>query len=71
MGASSTQVLAAGFKTAKEVLDIAVIGCHAATVSSNILRKMLAHTINPSIADFQSDWKCAFGERTLLFTLEL
>ena len=70
-GGSSTQVLAASFKTAKEVLDVAVIGCHAATVSSDILRKMLAHTTtNSSIADFESDWKRAFGERTLLSMLE-
>ena len=70
-GNSSTQVLAASFKTAKEVLDVAVIGCHAATVSSDILRKMLAHTTtNSSIADFEADWKRAFGERTLLSMLE-
>ncbi|MBQ9778005.1 MAG: fructose-6-phosphate aldolase [Clostridia bacterium] len=70
-GNSNTQVLAASFKTAKEVLDVAVIGCHAATVSSDILRKMLAHTTtNSSIADFEADWKRAFGERTLLSMLE-
>lgn len=70
-GKSSTQVLAASFKTAKEVLDVAVIGCHAATVSSDILRKMLAHTTtNTSIADFDSDWKKAFGDKTLLAMLE-
>ena len=70
-GNSRTQVLAASFKTAKEVLDVAVIGCHAATVSSDILRKMLAHTTtNTSIADFDSDWKKAFGVKTLLSMLE-
>lgn len=70
-GRSNTQVLAASFKTAKEVLDVAVIGCHAATVSSDILKKMLAHTTtNSSIADFDSDWKKAFGENTLLSLLE-
>ena len=70
-GGSGTQVLAASFKTAKEVLDVAVIGCHAATVSSDILRKMLAHTTtNSSIADFDADWQRAFGEKTLLSMLE-
>ena len=70
-GKSTTQVLAASFKTAKEVLDVAVIGCHAATVSSDILRKMLAHTTtNSSIADFEADWKRAFGDKTLLSMLE-
>ena len=70
-GGSKTQVLAASFKTAKEVLDVAVIGCHAATISSDIMKKLLSHTTTTtSIADFETDWKRAFGGNTLLSLLE-
>ncbi len=70
-GGSKTQVLAASFKTAKEVLDVAVIGCHAATISSDIMKKLLSHTTTTtSIADFEQDWKRAFGDNTLLSLLE-
>ena len=70
-GGSKTQVLAASFKTAKEVLDVAVIGCHAATISSDIMKKLLSHTTTTtSIADFELDWKRAFGDNTLLSLLE-
>ena len=70
-GGSKTQVLAASFKTAKEVLDVAVIGCHAATISSDIMKKLLSHTTTTtSIADFETDWKRAFGNNTLLSLLE-
>lgn len=68
---SSTKVLAASFKTAKEVLDVAVIGCHAATIGSDIMKKLLSHTTTTtSIADFEADWKRAFGDNTLLSLLE-
>ena len=58
-------------KTAKEVLDVATIGCHAATVGSDIMKKLLSHTTTAtSIADFERDWKRAFGDNTLLSLLE-
>ena len=70
-GGSKTKVLAASFKTAKEVLDVAVIGCHAATIGSDIMRKLLSHTTTTtSIADFERDWQAAFGNTTLLSLLE-
>ena len=62
-----TQILAASFKTAKEVLDVAVCGCHTATVSSDIMLKLAAHTTtDTSIAGFKADWNKAFGDKTLL-----
>ena len=68
---AKTKVLAASFKTAKEVLDVAVIGCPAATISSDIMKKLLSHTTTAtSIADFERDWKSAFGDNTLLSLLE-
>lgn len=64
---TDTQILAASFKTAKEVLDCAVVGCHTATIGSDVMRRILAHpTTDTSIAGFASDWKAAFGETTIL-----
>ena len=64
---SSTQILAASFKTAKEVLDVAVAGCHSATIGSSIMRMLISHTTtDTSIIGFERDWKNAFGDTTLL-----
>lgn len=61
------QILAASFKTAKEVLDCAVVGCHTATIGSDVMHKLLQHTTtDTSIAGFEADWKRAFGDKTLL-----
>ncbi len=68
---TDTQVLAASFKTAKEVLDVACCGCHSATVGSDIMAKLLSHTTtDTSIAGFAADWKKAFGDTTLLKLLK-
>ena len=64
---TDTQILAASFKTAKEVLDVAVEGCHAATIGSPIMKMLLSHTTtDTSIIGFDNDWKAAFGDTTLL-----
>ncbi|MBQ7333010.1 MAG: fructose-6-phosphate aldolase [Clostridia bacterium] len=64
---SKTQILAASFKTAKEVLDVAVVGCHAATIGSAIMQILNSHTTtDTSIKGFEKDWKAAFGNTTLL-----
>lgn len=66
-----TQILAASFKTAKEVLDVAVVGCHAATIGSSIMKMLISHTTtDTSIAGFAKDWKRAFGNVTLLSLLK-
>ena len=68
---TSTQILAASFKTAKEVLDCATVGCHTATIGSDVMRKLLSHTTtDSSIAGFADDWKKAFGETTILKLLK-
>lgn len=67
----NTQVLAASFKTAKEVLDVAAAGCHCATVGSSVMKNLLSHTsTDTSIARFDSDWKKAFGDVTILSLLK-
>ena len=64
---TETQILAASFKTAKEVLDVAVAGCHAATIGSTIMKMLISHTTtDTSILGFDRDWKDAFGDTTLL-----
>ena len=68
---STTQILAASFKTAKEVLDVATVGCHAATVGTDIMHRLVSHpTIDTSLAAFRDDWKRAFGDTTLLKLLK-
>ncbi len=68
---TDTEILAASFKTAKEVLDVAVVGCHAATVGSDVMKKLLSHTTtDTSIAGFAADWKNAFGNNTILELLK-
>lgn len=60
------EVLAASFKTAREVLEVALTGAGAATVSAEVMRKLLAHiTTDTAIAGFAADWEKAFGKRTL------
>lgn len=64
---TKTQILAASFKTAKEVLDVAVEGCHSATIGPSIMKMLISHTTtDTSIAGFERDWKAAFGDTTLL-----
>ncbi len=68
---SDTQILAASFKTAKEVLDVAVEGCHSATIGSSIMKMLLSHTTtDTSIAGFEKDWNEAFGDTTFLKLLK-
>ena len=68
---TDTQILAASFKTAKEVLDVAVEGCHAATIGSGIMKMLLSHTTtDTSILGFDKDWQNAFGDTTFLKLLK-
>ena len=65
-GDYDTVILAASFKTAREVLDVALAGSGAATVSADVLKKLLSHTsTDTSIDGFAADWKKAFGDHTL------
>ncbi len=68
---AKTQILAASFKTAKEVLDVAVVGAQASTVAPSVMKRLLSHTsTDTSIAGFEEDWKKAFGEVTFLDLLK-
>jgi len=62
----ATKILAASFKTAREVIDVALTGAGAATVSAEVMRKLLTHTTtDTSIAGFAADWHRVFGDQTL------
>ncbi len=63
----NTQILAASFKTAREVIDVALTGAAAATVSADVMRKLLAHpATDVAIKGFAFDWQKVFGDTTLL-----
>ena len=68
---TTTEILAASFKTAKEVVDVAVVGCHAATIGPSVMKRLTAHTTtDTSIAGFVEDWNRAFGDTTILQLLK-
>ncbi len=63
---TDTQVLAASFKTVRQVLSVALTGAGAATVSADVMYKLLEHlTTDRSVTIFAEDWKNAFGDVTL------
>ncbi len=67
----NTQILAASFKTAREVIDVALTGAASATVSADVMRKLLIHpATDVAIAGFAADWQKAFGDTTLLKLLK-
>lgn len=68
---STTQILAASFKTKKQALDVARVGCHAATINSAVMHELLAHpATDSSIKQFATDWENSFGDVTLLQLLK-
>ena len=65
-GECETAILAASFKTVRQVVGVAMTGAGASTVGSEVMYKLLAHpTTDTSIAGFEADWKSAFGDVTL------
>ena len=58
-----TEIIAASFKTGKEVLDTALAGAERATVSPQIFKTIVNHPVSKSsIENFDKDWKDAFGK---------
>ena len=65
-GESETAILAASFKSVDEILKVALSGAEAATISPDLLEKMLAHpTTDSSLEGFAEDWQSAFGGKPL------
>ena len=68
---TETEILAASFKNARDVLEVALAGAGAATVSADIMKKLIAHTTtDTSISGFAADWKKTFGNKTFLTLLK-
>lgn len=66
LSGADTEILGASFKAAREVIEVALAGAGASTVSPDVMKKLLAHpATDMSIAGFNSDWKKAFGKTTL------
>lgn len=62
-GECRTAILAASFKTVDEVLQVALSGAEAATVSPELLEMILAHPVtDSSVEGFKADWDRAFGK---------
>ena len=58
-----TKVLAASFKNAQQVHDVAIAGGHAVTVPYDILKAAVSHPLTDnSLAQFTSDWERVYGE---------
>lgn len=63
---TNTEILAASFKTAREVLEVALAGAASATVAAEVMKKLLSHTTtDTSISGFAKDWEKVFGKRSL------
>ena len=60
-GNYQTKVLAASFKTVKEVLDCGLVGSDSVTVAPDIYSKLYSHPITTSsIQKFEEDWLGAY-----------
>lgn len=60
--APSSMVLAASFKTPRQVLDCLLAGCEAITVPVDIAELLIADpAVDAAINKFESDWLQAFG----------
>ena len=61
------KVLAASFKNADQVHKCAVNGCHAATVTPDILKALITHPMTSEcLRKFDSDWSGIYDGKTIL-----
>ena len=61
------KVLAASFKNAEQVHKCALYGCHAVTVSDDVLKSLVKHPMTDvSLVGFEKDWSKVYGEKKIL-----
>ncbi|MDD7266660.1 MAG: fructose-6-phosphate aldolase [Lachnospiraceae bacterium] len=61
-----TNILAASFKNAKQVIDALLAGAHAVTVGADILDTIVENNIITGAIDgFMSDWRSVYGEKKI------
>lgn len=59
-------LLAASFRTPRQVLDCMLAGCKSVTVSPDVAQLFLADpTVFATLDKFDNDWEAAFGRKTL------
>ena len=61
-----TKVLAARFKNAQKVHECALAGCHAVTITGDIMKHLISHPMtNAAIEGFEKDWKSVYGDKSI------
>ena len=65
-----TQVLAASFKNIQQVNEVSLAGCHAITISPDLMWKLAEHPLTDmSIELFTKDWCSVYGEGKCIYNL--
>lgn len=60
------QVLGASFKNTQQVIDCFLANCGSVTIPADLAYQLLNNpAVDMAVAQFQSDWKNAYGELTL------
>ncbi len=61
------KVLAASFKNAEQVHKCALYGCHAVTVSDDVLKALITHPMtDAALVGFEKDWSKVYGDKKIL-----
>lgn len=61
------KVLAASFKNVQQVSDVALAGCHYATVSLDVLKASVKHPMTDlAVEGFDKDWAGVYGDKSVL-----
>lgn len=65
------KVLAASFKNVQQVSEVALAGCHYATVSPDVLYALARHPLtDAAVEGFDRDWQGVYGDKTVLDLLK-
>jgi fructose-6-phosphate aldolase 2 len=65
----NSQVLAASFKNAQQVLNVCLDGAHGVTVPPDIIREFLLHPVTEAnVRDFSVEWEKVYGEKSVIYT---
>ncbi|TBW33438.1 transaldolase [Siculibacillus lacustris] len=65
-----TRLLTASFKSAQQVLGVALAGAHTATLAPDLLDTLLAHPLTDAgVEGFLADWAGAYGPATTVLDL--
>lgn len=60
------KVLAASFKNVQQLADVALAGCHYATVSLDVLKASAKHPMTDlAVEGFNKDWKSVYGDKKI------